>query len=51
MPLGQRSDCGDAKYAGVEIPYSPDIAEQLEVQPHLNCRHICSVSLKFNQRQ
>lgn len=31
MPLGQRSDCGDARYAGIEIPFTPDIADQLEV--------------------
>ena len=32
MPLGQRSDCGDARYAGIEIPFTPDIADQLEVR-------------------
>lgn len=31
MPLGQRADCGDARYAGIEIPFTPDIAEQLEL--------------------
>ena len=31
MPLGKRSDCADAKYAGVEVPFSCDIVETLEV--------------------
>jgi hypothetical protein len=31
MPLGKRPDCGDAKYAGVEIPFACDIVATLEV--------------------
>lgn len=31
MPLGKRTDCGDAKYAGVEVPFACDIVEALEV--------------------
>jgi hypothetical protein len=31
MPLGQRTDCGDARYAGIEIPFTSNIADQLEV--------------------
>lgn len=30
MPLGKRVDCGDAKYAGVEVPFACDIQETLE---------------------
>jgi protein arginine N-methyltransferase 5 len=32
MPLGKRGDCADAKYAGVEVPFSCDIVETLEVK-------------------
>ena len=34
MPLGQRTDCGDARYAGVEVAFAADIAEKLEVRIH-----------------
>ncbi|GAB4821351.1 hypothetical protein N2152v2_008397 [Parachlorella kessleri] len=30
MPLGKRTDCGDAKYAGVEVPFACDIVTTLE---------------------
>ena len=32
--LGKRGDCGDARYAGVEVAFSSDIVETLEVTPH-----------------
>ena len=31
MPLGKRTDCGDAKYAGVEVSFACDVVEVLEV--------------------
>ena len=31
MPLGKRTDCGDAKYSGVEVPFACDIVETLQV--------------------
>lgn len=31
MPLGKRTDCGDARYAGVEIKYAHDIAKHMQV--------------------
>lgn len=31
MPLGKRTDCGDAKYAGLDVPFACDIVETLEV--------------------
>ncbi|KAL4443757.1 hypothetical protein ABPG75_011494 [Micractinium tetrahymenae] len=30
MPLGKRTDCGDAKYAGLDVPFACDIVETLE---------------------
>ncbi|KAK9834250.1 hypothetical protein WJX81_000077 [Elliptochloris bilobata] len=30
MPLGKRTDCGDAKYAGVEVSFACDVVEALE---------------------
>eukprot|EP00878_Enallax_costatus_P044982 GHUV01053801.1.p1 GENE.GHUV01053801.1~~GHUV01053801.1.p1 ORF type:complete len:154 (+),score=24.80 GHUV01053801.1:28-489(+) len=35
MPLGKRTDCGDARYAGVEINYAHDIAGAM--QEYLLC--------------
>lgn len=35
MPLGRRADCGDAKYAGVEVTFASDIVAALE--QHLLC--------------
>ncbi len=29
--LGKRTDCGDARYAGLEVAWSSDIVETLEV--------------------
>ena len=40
MPLGKRTDCGDSKYAGVEVPFACDIVEALEVPAAL---HIAAV--------
>ena len=31
MPLGKRSDFGDARYAGVEVPFSHDISHDMQV--------------------
>lgn len=31
MPLGKRSELGDARYAGVEVPFSHDIAGAMQV--------------------
>ena len=31
MPLGKRTDCGDAKYAGLEVPFASDIEVALQV--------------------
>lgn len=31
MVLGKRSDYGDAKYAGVQVPFSDDIPKTVEV--------------------
>lgn len=31
MPLGKRTDCGDAKYAGLDVAFACDIVETLEV--------------------
>ncbi len=33
MPLGKRVDFGDAKYAGLEVPYSCSLVEALKVIP------------------
>lgn len=30
--LGKRTDCGDARYAGLEVAWSSDIVETLEVR-------------------
>lgn len=32
MPLAKRTDCGDARYAGVEVPFCCDIVATLEVR-------------------
>ena len=32
MPLGKRTDCGDAKYVGVEVPFCCDVVETLQVR-------------------
>ncbi len=32
MPLAKRNDCGDAKYAGLEIDFSADPDEVLQVR-------------------
>jgi hypothetical protein len=32
MPLGKRSDFGDARYAGVEINYAHDVAGAMQVR-------------------
>jgi hypothetical protein len=32
MPLGRRSDFGDARYAGVEISYAHDVADAMQVR-------------------
>jgi hypothetical protein len=32
MPLGKRSEFGDARYAGVDISYSHNIAEHMQVR-------------------
>ncbi|CAL5222774.1 g5187 [Coccomyxa viridis] len=34
MPLGKRTDCGDAKYSGVQVPFAADINSSL--QEHLD---------------
>lgn len=31
MPLGKRTDCGDAKYSGMEVSFACDVVEALEV--------------------
>ena len=31
MPLGKRSDFGDARYAGVEVAFSHDISSDMQV--------------------
>lgn len=38
MPLGKRSEFGDARYAGVDISYAHNIAEHMQVRP-LPCAH------------
>lgn len=40
MPLGKRSEFGDARYAGVEINFAHDVAEQMKVG-HPNCCCSC----------
>ena len=40
MPLGKRTDCGDAKYAGVEVPFACDIVTTLEVCMPVNCVYV-----------
>ena len=32
MPLGKRNDCGDAKYAGLEVAFSSELVGTLEVR-------------------
>ncbi|KIY97450.1 putative Protein arginine N-methyltransferase 5 [Monoraphidium neglectum] len=32
MPLGKRSDCGDARFAGVEIPFAHDVADAMQAE-------------------
>jgi hypothetical protein len=32
MPLGRRADLGDAKYAGVEVPFAHDMEEAMQVR-------------------
>ena len=31
MPLGKRTDCGDAKYSGVQVAFASDITASLQV--------------------
>lgn len=31
MPLGRRADLGDAKYAGVEVPFAHDMEDAMQV--------------------
>lgn len=33
MPLGKRTDFGDARYTGLEVPFSSDVEKALEVRP------------------
>jgi hypothetical protein len=32
MPLGKRPEFGDARYAGVDMPYAHNIAEHMQVR-------------------
>ncbi|BDA41363.1 Protein arginine N-methyltransferase 5 [Coccomyxa sp. Obi] len=32
MPLGKRTDCGDAKYSGVDVPFTSNVVESLQGQ-------------------
>lgn len=32
MPLGKRTDCGDAKYAGCAVDFTTDPSQQLQVR-------------------
>jgi len=32
MPLGRRADLGDAKYAGVEVPFAHDMEDAMQVR-------------------
>jgi hypothetical protein len=32
MPLGKRTDCGDARFAGVELPFVHDVAEAMQAR-------------------
>ncbi len=31
MPLGKRTDCGDAKYSGVDIQFTSNVVGSLQV--------------------
>lgn len=31
MPLGRRTDCGDARYSGVEVDFESDLVQSLQV--------------------
>jgi len=39
MTLGKRSDYGDSKFAGLEVPFPPDLdkAVQVIILLHLSC--------------
>ena len=49
MPLGKRFDFGDAKYSGVDVPFTSDIEPVLEVRTSgkfcINVANIPNISL------
>lgn len=51
MPLASRADCGDAKYAGVDVAFSCDIVDTLQVSrretPRMQALTICPPQPSF----